>query len=403
MTIWLLAIILVASVAALGLRQGGIRVGFSFLGIIFGVLLAGPLAKLIKPLLGILGVKSPLLLWALPPLIGFILISIIFKIAAFYVHQRVDVFYKYKAGDLRLALWEKLNQRLGLSLGILNGVCYLILVLFAIYPFSYWTYQLATSPQEPKMIRLLNKLGKDLQTTGLNKVARSVDPLQPVFYELADLAGVVFNNPLAEARVSNYPGFLGLAERSEFQDLGRDSEFTDLRLRHATFNEIYNHPRMQSIILNKDLVKAITDTVIPNLADFRTYLDTGRTPKFEPEPILGRWKFDPRSTLAAVRKARPNISSREMQAQRAWVTTAFAKASMVATPEKQAVLKNLPATLRAPSVVQAPPPLENKSGTWDNVNGKYLLSFSGNDVVANIEGGRLSFTSEGATLVFERE
>ena len=279
----------------------------------------------------------------------------------------------------------------------------MILILFAIYPFSYWTYQLATTDQEPKTIRVLNRLGKDLQASGMHKVARAVDPLQPVFYEMADLAGVLFNNPLAEARVSNYPGFLGLAERPEFQELGRDAEFTNLRIRHATFSEIYSHPRMQSIIQNKDLVKAITGTVVPDLADFKTYLDTGRTPKFEAEPILGRWKFDPRSTLYAVRRARPNISSREMQAQRAWVTTAFAKASMVATPEKQAILKNLPTSLRAPAGNQPPPPLENKSGTWESASGKYLLSFSGNDVVANIEGGRLSFTSEGATLVFERE
>lgn len=43
MTIWLLAILLVASLAALGYRQGAIRVAFSMAGILVGALLAVPL------------------------------------------------------------------------------------------------------------------------------------------------------------------------------------------------------------------------------------------------------------------------------------------------------------------------------------------------------------------------
>ncbi len=403
MTIWLLALVLLASLAALGFRQGAIRVGFSFFGILMGVLLAAPLGKVIKPLLGIFGVKSPILIWALPALIAFLIISALFKVAAAFVHQKVDVYYKYKAGDLRQALWERLNQRLGLCLGLMNGAAYLVLIAFIIYPFSYWTYQLATSDQEPKMVRLLNRLGKDLESTGFNKVARSIDPLPPVFYELADLSGVIFNNPLAEARVSNYPAFLGLAERQEFQDLARDTEFSNLRLRHATLNEILSHPRLQSIIQNADLVKTIGNTVTPNLADFRTYMDTGRSPKYEAETILGRWKFDARATLAAVRRAKPNISSKEMQFQRAWMTSAFAKTTMVATTEKQAIIKNLPTTLKAPAANQPAPALQTLAGEWENSSGKYQLSFSGNGMLAAIEGGRMSVNAEGVTLVFDKE
>ena len=128
MTIWLLALLLIASVAALGYRQGGIRVAFSLIGILLGILLAPPLGRLLKGPLGAVGVKNPVLLWVLGPLIVFVLFSIIFKVAALAVHQKVDVFYKYKAGDLRLALWERLNQRTGLCLGLLNGTAYLVLM-----------------------------------------------------------------------------------------------------------------------------------------------------------------------------------------------------------------------------------------------------------------------------------
>jgi len=114
MTICLLALLLLASLAGLGFRQGAIRVGFSLVGILIGALLAPPLGKLIKPLLIAVGFKNPVLPWLLAPFIIFLIFSIIFKIAGLMVHQKVDVFYKY-GGDLRLALWERLHRRLGLG------------------------------------------------------------------------------------------------------------------------------------------------------------------------------------------------------------------------------------------------------------------------------------------------
>src|ERR1035441_10244486 len=120
MTFWLLALVLLASLAGVGYRQGAIRGAFSLIGILFGALLAGPLGRLLKPLLVILGLKTPALAWLLAPLIVFVLISVIFKVAAHMVHQKVDVYFKYHAGDLRLALWERLNGRLCLFLGLVH-------------------------------------------------------------------------------------------------------------------------------------------------------------------------------------------------------------------------------------------------------------------------------------------
>jgi hypothetical protein len=91
MMFWLLALVLLASLAGIGYRQGAIRVAFSFLGILLGALLAGPLGKLVKPLLVALGAKNPALAWVLAPLVAFLLISIIFKIAAFMVHQKARI------------------------------------------------------------------------------------------------------------------------------------------------------------------------------------------------------------------------------------------------------------------------------------------------------------------------
>ncbi len=210
---WLLALVLLASLAGIGYRQGAIRVAFSLVGILLGALLAGPLGKLVKPLLVGLGVKNPVLAWVLAPLIVFLMISIAFKIGAYTVHQKVDVHFKYHAGDLRLALWERLSRRLGLCLGLVNGALYLILISFVIYVFSYWTVQLATEDKDPRIVRILNRLGQDLQSTGFAKVARAIDPMPQAWYDAADVAGLIYKNPLLEARLARYPAFLGLAER----------------------------------------------------------------------------------------------------------------------------------------------------------------------------------------------
>ena len=103
MTIWILALILVAAGAGLGLRQGAIRVGISFIGIVTAALFARMLGNLLKPLFPRIGVHDPMLIWLLAPLVAFIVILLLFKVVSFFVHRKVYLHYKYQAGDLRLA------------------------------------------------------------------------------------------------------------------------------------------------------------------------------------------------------------------------------------------------------------------------------------------------------------
>ena len=77
MTIWLLGLLLLASLAALGFRQGAIRVGVSFIGILLGALLAPALGRLLRPLLMATGLKNPMLVWVLGPLIVFVIIQFV--------------------------------------------------------------------------------------------------------------------------------------------------------------------------------------------------------------------------------------------------------------------------------------------------------------------------------------
>ena len=289
-----------------------------------------------------LGAKNPVLAGVIAPLVVFVIISILFKVGGFTVHQKIDVHFKYHAGDLRLALWERLSRRLGLCLGLVNGTLYLILISFVIYIFGYWTVQLATADKDPKSLRLLNGLAQGLQSSGFAKVARAVDPMPPVWYEAADLAGLIYNNPLTQARLARYPAFLGLAERQEFQDMSADQQFSELLLRPAPIMEILDHPRAQAVIQNPDLLKLIWGTVVPDIKDVPAYLASGRSAKYDPEKILGRWTFNIDVTASLFRRSKPTITSKEMQTWKKWMAAVFAKTSFVAMTDHQAVLKNLP-------------------------------------------------------------
>lgn len=406
MTIWILTVLLLASLIGLGYRQGAIRVGFSFVGILLGALLAAPVGHLIKPIISAVGVKNPALLWFVPPCVVFVIILAIAKFAGLVVHKKVEVHYKYKAGDLRLALWERLNQRVGLCLGTLNAVAYLILLAQGIYMISYWTVQASTA-SDPKSVRLINRMGKDLQSTGMSKVAKAVDGTSQAYYDAADVAGLLYQTPLLEARLTRYPGILGLAERPEFQDLATDTQFAEMRQRQASIAEVLNYPKTQAILNNPDLLKAIKTALVPNLQDLRKFLETGESEKFT-EKLLGRWQFDLSSSMGLMRKERPNLPALQMNQLRRWMAVSFAKTTFIATPapEQQAFIKNLPSLKGAAAGGETA--LQTATGEWNEANGNYKLSLTVDGkpevLTASLQGNRLMVTGPGMMgLGFVRE
>lgn len=395
MTIWLLAILLLAGVAGVGYTQGAIRAGISFFGIIIAALLAGPLAKLVKPAVVAVGVSSPVLQWILPPFIVFVIILALIKVGAMALHKKVDVYYRYKAGDLRFALFDRLNSRLGACIGLLNGVLYLILISWVIFAFSYWTIQLASPEGDSKLVRLLNQLGRDTQRTGMAKVARAIDPLPPVFYKMGDLAGLLYQNSLLEARLSRYPAFLALAERPEYQSIAQDKGFAELRAQRKPIREVLDNPGVSGILHNPDQLKTTWDTVATNLDDLTAYLTNGISAKYS-DKIIGRWFFDVNASMMIYRKTKSNLPSSEMQKIKATIAGLYSKTTLVVTPDEKLVLKNLP---------KGPGATENLEGTWSNAGADYQLALGSAGVRrGKIEGGRLILAGgEGIPFVFAPE
>jgi uncharacterized membrane protein required for colicin V production len=409
MTIWILALLLVLSLAALGYRQGAIRVACSLVGIIIAALLALPLAKPFEILLKSFGVVHPVVLWLVPPVIAFFVISWVVKGGAFAIHHKVEVYFKYKAGDLRLSLWERMNRRLGACLGVVNGVAYLVLISFVIYVMGYWTLQMETGTETRKMVKLLNALTRDLQSTGFVKSARAVESMPKNYYEAADVAGLLYQNPALEARLARYPGFLMLGEQPEFQALATDQEFNTRRARQDSLAELMAYGPVQNIVQNPDNLRKIWGIVEPDLTDLRQFLTdpNGISQKYKDETILGRWNISLRDMVAAFRRSKPNATAAQINQARAAINLLYSKVSVVVGVmgnEHQLVVKQAP---NLKNLANPTPEFLSGQGKWDGASGNYemTVNLGGTDYkgTAKVQEDRMTLTLERTPMFFTRE
>jgi len=396
-----------AAAALAGWRQGGIRAAFIFVGIFFAALLAGPVGRLIHPLLPHFGAANPITAWALAPVFGFIIASIPFIVAAQMVHNRVEHYYKYAAGDLRLALFTRLNSRLGICVGVINGVAYFVLISFLIFNLTYWTTQAsAGSTEQPLTIRMVNSLGDGLQSSGFSKTASAVGTLPPMYYKLADLSGLLVQNPELGPRLAGYPGFTSLWHRDDMQQLVTDPIITNALASGASLGEIAKAPSMQAFLQSKDLTKLVLGLVETNLDDLTKYLNTGQSAKYGNEPIIGNWQFNPAPTLAWLRQEQPKMAANEMGAVRALWTQAYGPATFLLTGDNQIFVKNFPKFIASAGANEPPFQAQDWQGDWskDGTNYTLHISYNGEDkyLVGDTDGLRLRVKDGRTLLIFDR-
>ncbi len=407
MTIWILAFLVIACTALAGWRQGGIRAAIAFVGIFFSLLLAGLVGKLFHFLLPFLGTSNPLLVWALSPICGFILVTIVFAIVGFNVHRKVDVYYKYQAGDLRLALWERLNSRLGICVGVLNGALYFILISFLLFNLSYLTTQVSAGASQPSWsVRLMNNLGNDMQSVGISRSAAAVGTLPPIYYKLSNLSGFLVQNPQTAPRLAAYPALTSLWERNEMQSLVTDNTLTNALASGATLGEIIKLPSVQDFLKNKDLTKLVSGIIESNVDDLTEYMKTGKSARFDSEKILGSWEFNPAVTLAWFRQSQPKIQSKEMAAIRALWWAAYGQTKVLVTGDNQVFIKNLPHFQTQAQPGQPPFTPETWNGDWSREGDSYTLHLTSNGqdkflTATTTDGLRLSIKDGRNLLVFD--
>lgn len=353
MLIWILAVILFALAGVCGYKMGAIRFGVSLVGLILAAALALPLGPYLKALVPMVGLKHPLWPIVLPPLVVFLLIYFIFIGFSFFVHRKVEIHYKYNADDNQRLSWERVNRAAGLWVGLATGAVWLFLFGIVIYGAGYAAVQLSTDETTSTPVKLLSQGRKDLSSTGFDKAVAPFDPMPPRYYEAADILGLIYQNPILISRLTQYPPFLLLGDRAEFQELAKDADFNQMLLTKGDVMTILKHPTLQPILHSPDILQELLGQ---DLKDLRAYLETGVSPRYEEEKILGKWRLDPYATMAQERKRNPDMTSTQMRRLKTVMTEIMPSVSVVATTDKKIVLKAEGVADRLRQLFQPTPP-----------------------------------------------
>jgi len=97
--IWILAFFCLFGAASIGYTQGPIRGIFALLGLFAAALLASPVGQLITPIIMAFGYKHPVAVFGIPPIVGFIIVWIVFHLIGVAVHEKILIYHKYKEDD----------------------------------------------------------------------------------------------------------------------------------------------------------------------------------------------------------------------------------------------------------------------------------------------------------------
>ena len=369
--VWIIALLCLGLIGATGYHQGPVRAGFSFLGLSFGALMAGPLSPLTKRLLPVFGLEHPIWQIFVPQAIGFVLVLIIFKIAGQVLHQRIALHFKYKVDELHLVAWQRMYSRLGACVGLLNGSVYFILLMIPVYVCGYFTAEAASGDGDPPVAQFLTRTRADLQRLRFDHVVAAYDPTPAQVYQAADMASLVLHNPLLESRLTHYPPLLQLGERAEFKEMANDVALQQLIQSQAGVAEILKYPRVQGIVTNAALTREIMGMIGPHLDDLQQFLNTGQSPIFDAEAVVGVWAIDPAATIAQMRAQmrRQGVTPVKLGAMEADVKPVIAGLSLTALPDHQCILKKQSANGPANGIVA--------TGTWKKQGANYQVVLPG--------------------------
>lgn len=348
MFIWILAAVLLVLFGVAGFFMGAVRMMFNLVGFFVALACAFPLAPLVKPLVPLMKVESPVWALVLPPLIAFLVVELIFVGVAFGVHYLIIKKMKLSTDELGQGKFERLNQRTGVGFGAVTAFAHLIVIGVLIHVGGYPAAQFSQGGDAPGAVGFLGSARADLKETGLDKITAKFNPVSNRYYEISDLLGLVYNNPILTGRLGSYPGYLALGEKQEFKDIGSDTEYLQMIQTKGDLTTLFEHPKTQAIINNPETMKAVTDV---DLRDLRTYLESGKSPKYDEEPLLGRWRVDANAVLRQTKRSRPDVSAQELSVIKHIANTILAGIVLTATPDNQIFIK-------APPLPAAPKPAE---------------------------------------------
>lgn len=428
MIMWIAALVLVTVTAVIGYRLGAIQAAFTFIGLLTAAVFAIPLGPLFAWVFRVVGYKQPLVAQFGGPFIAFFLVLLVFKTVATFVHRKVDYHYRYKRADAERAVWEVMHRRVGACVGALNGVLYFMVFALIIAVFGYFTIQTGGGESGSRVLSFVGKAAEDLQATQMDKVVAPFNPAGEKYMDASDIAGLLHHNRGLLDRLESYPVFAAMAEEPIYQDMGRDRDLQNMVKGQSSLSEILANPTVQQVISNSDLVTKVLDL---DYKDLKQYLETGVSPKFEQEKILGRWIYDQTVTLQLNKQLKPDVGASTWFRLQKELVERFDNSVFSAFHDNKAKLvlaTNLDGRASPLQPVPVAPPVGvagaqwrtnyfpmwfttgrvySAIGKWSGSAPNYLVTLGNQSGTGTAEGkledGRLSFQFQGKALSFTRQ
>lgn len=401
--VWILALVCMGLAGLAGSRRGATCAAFSLLGLLAGLCLAGPLSPLAAHLLPVLGFEQPLWQLFVPGIIAFLGVVIIFKIAGNIVHQKLNLYFKYKKykTDENLFLrWERLYNRLGFCVGVVNGALYFFILMLPVYVAGYFTTEAAAAGATA---RLLTSLRAQLHDSGLDRVVAAYDPIPASIYQATDVVELVMRNPALTTRLEHYPPLLAFSRQKEIQDILSDKGLQAMLQHGASVSDLLEQPKIQALMTNTAVSAQIRSLLDGDLTDLQEYLNTGKSPKYDSEKILGLWDIDVRATWDDLRKRHPEYTRKDIADLNTNFVPAISNYSLLATPDHHILMGNPNVDWTRSKVHGDALPAE---GTWKKTDTGYEFTFPNktpDTVTVTLGDGTLEVPWDRWILVFNKE
>ena len=416
MTIWIFAVFLFVVVGALGRQVGALRMSISLLGVIVALFVAGPLSPFVRKVLEF-GTKNPITVWSLAAPLAFLAVMLVFNSIAVAAYLKIGNYYKYRAKDDIRIRWERMDSQLGLCVGLVAAVVYLIAGSAYVYHVGYMTKQVESPGDNPFWLGIANKMRDDLSATKFDRVAAAVTTVSPTFTQTADLLGLLYNNKELQLRMPDYPLFMSLAENGEMQNSFTNAPFSVLLPAKTNVSVILKDPTTETLINHPEIRRVMAEV---DLADLLNYLKTGQSEKYAKEPMVGKWQLDINSTVKQYAKADPKLTVPNQNRLRGMLKFRMGDYLLVTTPDEKVYVKGTQKPLPAfanlltqlfqvpampPASTNQPPTLF--SGSWKKDGEKYQVTIQTEQgektADANfIESGKLAASIGPNRLVFYR-
>ncbi len=417
MTIWILALILIGGVGALGRQIGATRMGITLLGTIIAYVGALFLSPLIAKYLPAAGIKNPVSVWLLAPVISFFALFIFMCTVSQGVYSKVSVYWKFRAKDDARMRWERLDINTGLSLGIATGCLLLMIVSVPIYVVGQVTAQLESPSGNPFYVTAINKARRDLNSTGFDKVAAALSPNTDQVFSFGEVVGLLYHNKSLREFLQDYPLYYTLVESEDLAKQFTDPEFASLIDTQANVIEIFKSEKTAAIIGNDIILGLIKQT---DLKDLQEFLKTGKSPLYVQNPMVGKWRIQVLRSGQAIGAAFPKLPSASLRTIRGVLGAGWKDLTLVVAPDGTAYFKggkgNFPNLMQftqfrlTPEIIQSitlrgKPELKLLSaGTWSGGDDALQISLEGKGGKggenAKMDRGYLQFNFAGFPLVF---